>query len=209
MAGLDMTSSDEYVTAFGSSVESTLSFADGTPVLELRDRIYTALGYTFSWMQALSPGSGVVLNVVSGVYDPAEASGLAARVSDMQTALKGLYAMFTPELVFAGNDAVATYNNVSAAFAQLYRDLVLNKNTLPRPDLLDQVGDVATGIFQAPAAAITAIAEKASNGVARALGGTAAAIWSALWPWLLLAGAVGVVYVFRRPLSRALGKVSA
>jgi hypothetical protein len=41
------------------------------------------------------------------------------------------------------------------------------------------------------------------------LGNTAAALWTNLWPWLLLAGGAGLVYLFRAPLARALGKVAS
>lgn len=194
--------------AFNSGVESTLGLADA-PVLELRDRIYTALGYTFSWSAALKPGSGVVLNVATGAYDPIAAAQLAARVSDMQDTLRALYNELTPDMQFLGRDQVSAYESISAAFAQLYRDLTLSASSLPRPDLLDQVGDIGSAFFDAPAAAITALAEKASNGIARTLGGATAAIWSALWPWILIAGIVGVVYVFRAPLGRAVGKVAS
>lgn len=216
MGGLNLVSGDGS-SAFGSSVESTLGTADA-PVLELRDRIETALRYTFSWSKAVGsvgvldfvPGmSAKPLNIVTGATNPLDAATFQSRISAMQDALKSLYALLTPDLVFPGNDAAAAYERASTTFAQLYRDLQLSKETLARPDQLDELSGIADGFFDAPAAAITAVAEKASNGIAKALNGTAAAIWSALWPWLLVAGAVGVVYVFRRPLTRALGKVSS
>lgn len=194
--------------AFGTNVESTLGLADA-PVLELRDRISAALRYTFSWSKALSPGSGVVLNVAAGAYDPIAAAEFGKRISDMQDALRALYSLLPPDLVFVGNPQKTAYESVSAAFAQLYRDLALSADTLPRPELLQQLGDLGSAALNAPAAAATTLAQEIANALARLLGGTAGAIWAALWPWLLVAGGAGVVYVFRAPLGRALGKAAA
>lgn len=188
-----------------AGVESTLGIADA-PSLELRDRIITALRYTFSWAKAVDDG---IANQVLNAADPEVLQELQNRVSDMQHALRGLLSAIPADGVFPGNDAKASYEQTSSAFAQLYRDLVFNAATLPQPSLLQQLGGIASGFLDAPVAAVTAAAETASNAIARALGGTAGAIWSALWPYLLIAGAVGVIYVFRAPLGRALGKVAA
>lgn len=178
------------------TAESALSFADA-PSLELRERIDRAFRYTVSWSAAA--GSALDRN----------GAPFAKRIDNTQSALKGLYALIPPDSVFPGDDAKAAYERVSAEYAQLYRDLVFSADTLPEPALLERLAGFGQSLFDAPSAALTGIAETASNAVARALGGTAAAIWSALWPWLLVAGAAGAIYVFRAPLGRALGKVAS
>lgn len=193
--------------SFGAGVESTLSFADA-PVAELRERLIRALRYTFSWSSAVG-GGGNLLEVASGGPSPIDAAIWQTRIDDVQKALRFVLASMPLSDVFATTEAKGAYEHVSEGFAQLYRDLALSRSTLPRPDLLEQLGDLGKALFDAPAAAITAAAETASNAIARALGGTAAAIWSALWPWLIVAGVAGTVYVFRAPLLRAVSKVSA
>jgi hypothetical protein len=189
------------------AVESTLSFAD-EPVAELRDRVVRALGYTFSWLKAVGAGNNV-LEVAAGAAGPVEAAAWQIKIRSLQSSLRELLVMLPLSDTFATKDAKAAYERASGAFAEMYRQLVLSASTLPQPELLDSVADLGTALFQAPAAAITTVAEQASNAIARALGGTAGAIWSALWPWLLVAAVGGVVYVFRAPAARALGKVTA
>lgn len=189
------------------AVESVLSFAD-EPIEVLRDRVLQAMRYTFSWSRAVGEGAGV-LGAAGGAPGALAAAAWQQRIAGMQAALRELLVMMPLSDRFAGRDAVAAYERVSQGFAQLYRELVLSAATLPRPDLLDQLGDLGSAVFQAPAAAITTVAEQASNAIARALGGTAGAIWSALWPWLLVAGGVGLIYLFRAPAGRALAKVTA
>lgn len=189
-----------------AGVESTLGFAD-EPVLTLRDRLTLALRYLASWSSAVKSS----LNPI----DPAGVTGGASvldvavwlgRIDNMRAALLQLLAAMPPDSVFAGVDTAAAYNNASATFAQMYRELSLSMASLPSRGLLDQAADLGTAVFQAPAAAITGIAEQLSNGIARALGGTAAAIFSALWPWLLAAGGAAGVWYFRAPIVRLLAK---
>jgi hypothetical protein len=200
MAGLNLVPADaernaaENAAAFASSVESTLGFADA-PTDELRGRLVTAFRYTVSWFDAVKATDSVAT--------------WSARISDVMNEITAVIAMIPPGGEFAGKDAVAAYNQTSADFAQLYRDLVASADTLPQPSLLTQLGDLGSAFINAPVAAAKVLAEQAANGVAGLLGNTAAAIWRALWPWLLVAGAVGLVYVFRRPLGRALGKVAS
>lgn len=213
MPGLNLVSDfTDYVEApaptFSASAESVLGFADGELISDLRERLLLALRYSFSWLRAVAPNSGAVLNTVTGSYDPIAAVAFAARIHDMQTTLRALLDMMPPSDLFPGNDAVAGYKAASAAWAQLYRDLALSLTAMPQRDLLDQVGDLGQAMLDAPVAAISTIAESASNAIARTLGNTAGAIWSNLWPWLLVAGALGLAYVFKGPLLRAVGKVA-
>jgi hypothetical protein len=186
-----------------AGVESTLSFADA-PVPELRDRIVLALRYTISWSDAV--GGGGVIAAALGGTGPLEAQAWQARIGDVQQALRGLLVMIPPDGEFAGKDAKAAYERTSAAFAQLYRDLTLSSATLPRPELLYQLGELGAALFKFPAVAATTLAEQASNAIAGILGGTTAAIWSALWPWLIVAGAGAGVWYFRAPLLRLFAK---
>lgn len=193
--------------AFAPRAESVLSFAD-EPIPELRKRIELALRYTFSWDKALSQARG---SLAYGTVDPllTEWRALEARVSAMQTALRILLDQLPVEGVFVGNDQKAMYEATSATWAQLYTDLSLSLATLPQRPLIDQLGDLGSAVFSAPVAAATVLAEKVTGSVRDLLGGTAAAIWNNLWPWLLLAGGVGLAYLFRAPLMRAVGKAAA
>ena len=178
------------------SAEHALSFADA-PIAELRDRIDLAFRYTVSWASA------------AGDYAAgADGVNFAYRIDAMQTSLRQLYALMPLSDTFPGKDAKAAYENVSQQYAQLYRDLVFSADTLPQPTLLEYAASFGQALIDAPVAAITGAMEKIANGAAKALGGTAGAIWSALWPWLLVAGGAGAVWLFRAPLLRALGKVT-
>lgn len=193
-------------TAFTPDVESTLGLAD-EPNVELRARIIRAQAFTVSWLKAIGANANPLGFVLGDVRAPQLVS-FYGRIIDMRTALKTLLELIPADGFFAGNDAAKAYERASAGFAQLYRDLALSVETLPHPDMLDRAADLVESVFIAPTSAITAVAEMAANAIGRALGGTAAAIWLALWPWLIVAGGVGVVYVFRAPIGRAVGKVS-
>ena len=191
---------------FAPGVESTLSFADA-PSLELRERIFRAQGYTLSWLKAIAVNTSPLSLILAEATIP-DLAGFYSRIVSLRIDLANLLDLIPPDGFFPGKDAAAAYEAASRTFAQLYRDMALSRATLPSPDLLERVTDLSSAVFQAPAAAITTLAEQAANAISRALGGTAAAIWRNLWPWLLVAGAGGVIYVFRAPIGRALGKVA-
>lgn len=194
--------------AFGATAESTLGFADA-PISELRDRVLRGMRFTFSWASALSDAQSSPAFLVSGSDGAAAALALQVRVAAMQDALSALLNMLRPSDLFAGKDVVAGYEQTSQTFAQLYRDLALSLATLPQRALLDQLGDLGSAVFKAPAAVAKTLAEEIAQLIRNLLGNTAAALWSNLWPYLLIAAGVGLAYVFRAPLLRALGKVSA
>ena len=187
--------------AFGSAVESTLGTAEGTPISELRPRLDKAIGYIGSWYDAVGSGDPFDLFSAAPVWSD--------RIGAVLSEINGVQAMMPPSDLFPGKDAVAAYNHASADFAQLYRDLLFSADTLPQPAVLDQVSDFFKVAIHAPVAAAKTLAEILADEIKKLLGNTAAAIWHALWPWILVAGAAGVVYVFRAPLGRALGRVAA
>lgn len=192
--------------AFRPGVESTLGIAD-EPVDVLRERLLLAMRYTFSWQKALSDA---VVSPAYQVSDLALAQPLAlgGRVSAMQDALAGLLDAMPLSDRFPRKDAAALYETTSATFAQLYRDLALSLATLPQLPLLDQLGDLGSAVFKAPGAVAKTLAEQVAGGVRDLLGGTIAALWSRLWPFILLGAAGGVVYVFRAPIGRAIGRAA-
>lgn len=200
------TNADTNARVFAPSVESTLGFADGTPNDELRARLLTATRYCASWFQAVQSGDAVSDTIVARDNNSVMFS---QRIADVLDEITATLAQLPPDGLFPGNDAVAAYNQTSADFAQLYRDLALSADSLPRPDLLTQLGDIGSAFLNAPVAAAKTLAEQIADAIRKLLGNTAAAVWHALWPWLLVAGAAGAVYVFRRPLGRALGKVAS
>lgn len=183
--------------AFGDvSAESVLSIAD-EPVDVLRQRIQLALRYTFSWMDA------------AGDASDRDGVPFSKRISDVQTALFVLLDLIPAGSVFIGKDAKAAYERVSRGYAELYRDVVFSADTLPQPSLIEVLGDLGTAAFKAPVAAAKTAAQMIADSIRQLLGNTAAALWTNLWPWLLLAGGAGLVYLFRAPLARALGKVAS
>ena len=206
--------------AFNGNVESTLSFAD-EPIDTLRDRILLAMRYTFSWDKVLRDAQGgfiasvdsaletIVTPVLAADDDVTEVAALRARVSAMQADLSALLDMMPLSDTFPGKSAVAAYNAASATFAQLYRDLVTSAATLPQRPLLDQAGDALSAAIHAPAVAAKTLAEQLAQMLKDLLGGTAAAIWLKLWPFIVIAGAAGAVYVFRAPIGRAIKKAAA
>jgi hypothetical protein len=179
------------------NAEHALGTANSTPIEELRPRIDLAFRFTVSW----SAAAGDYAAGKDGVP-------FSYRIDEMQRKLQQLYALLPLSDVFPGKDAVAAYNAVSAQYAQLYRDLVFSVETLPQPTLLENAAGFGQALIDAPVAAVTGGMEKVADGVARLLGGTVGAVWSALWPWLLIAGGVGAAWLFRAPLGRALGKVT-
>lgn len=192
--------------SFRPSVESTLGFAD-EPVPELRDRLILAMRYTFSWQKALSEAAG---SLQYGASDPLlqGVHPLEARVAAMQAALSGLLDAIPPDGQFVSVDQKQAYEATSATFAQLYRDLATSLATLPQLPLIDQLGQLGAGVFKAPAAAVKTLAEQIAQMLRDILGGTIAAIWSNLWPYLLIAAGAGLVWLFRVPLLAAARKVT-
>ncbi len=192
--------------SFGGSAESVLSFAD-EPVADLRARIVLALRYSMSWQKALSDAR---FSLSYGASDPllTDLRPLEMRVDAMQSALRALLDAMPQEGLFVGNDQKAAYEATSATWAQLYRDLATSLATLPQRAFLDQLGDLGSAVFKAPAAVATTIAEQVGKMLRDTLGGTVGAIWSALWPYLLIAGGAALVWTFRVPLLLAVRKVT-
>jgi hypothetical protein len=178
---------------YAQPTESLLGFADDT-VDELRDRLMAAMRFTFSWMQA-----------VEGSDNENE---WLERIHAMQEQIVAATRALPTEDVFPRDEAAKLYETTSANWAALWRDLQLSADTLPRPDLLTVLGSYGRAVIDAPFAAAQTIAEQVAGSLGKALGGTVAGIWRALWPFLLVGGGIGIAYLFRAPLARLLGKVA-
>jgi|SRR5262245_15189473 len=194
---------------YAASVESTLGFADA-PVDELRDRLLRAQRYTFSWLKAVASSVSAIdpTGLLTGNASVFDAAGAASKIRAMQSTLSAVLDMMPPSDIYPGKSDVAAYEAASHEFAELYRELISSMAGYPARPLLDELGDLPEAFIRAPFAAAKTAMEELAQQLKELLGATFAAVWSKLWPFLLLGGAVGLVYVFRAPIGRAVGKVA-
>jgi hypothetical protein len=157
---------------------SVLGIADGELTADLHSRLDLALQYIANWYKATkgSDNQDVWWTQIDQVR---------AKVDD----------------VFPSSSEVAMYNDASASYAALYTQLYASYDTLPQPALIDQAADLATTIVQTPSYVITWLAGL----VGKTVNDAAKNLFLEAWPVLLVAGAAGVLYLFRRPLSRLTG----
>ena len=116
-----------------------------------------------------------------------------SRLDEVRKKAKNVYDLMTDELVFPGKSQQAAYNDAVKAYLDLNDDIQFSKDTLPRPDLLDQAASFVDSLKDFPADIIEGIgdaAKKAAAAAADAFNGTAEEIVKKLWPW-----AVGLILV--------------
>lgn len=171
--------------------ESLLGVPDGEDAPTLRDRLDLALRYLANWYKA-TKGSD-------------NQATWWAKIDQVRAKVEAAYKSFSPADLFLGNDAVALYNSAALAFPDMYRQLALSRDTLPDPGLLDVAADISDAILETPGYVIN----KLGDSLARGIGGAAGSLVEKLLPYLLLAGAVYGVYLFRAPLLRFVGKAAA
>jgi len=99
---------------------------------------------------------------------------------------------------FFGREARDLYDDAAHDWPQTWRELTL---LVPDPSILDK----AASILTSPLAGLPTI----GNELGKIVGATLGNVVRQLWPWLAVAGVVGVVYVFRAPLMAAASKVKA
>jgi hypothetical protein len=102
--------------------------------------------------------------------------------------------IMTDELVFPGKSQMAAYEAAIQAYLMLEENLQFSKDTLPRPDLLEQASsfidslkDFPSEIIKGVSGVFTSIGEAAGEGISDTLG----ALAKNLWPWALVL--VGIV----------------
>jgi hypothetical protein len=159
----------------------------------LRDRLALATRYLANWYKATKDSAGQAV--------------WWQRIDAERTKVEAAYSELAKQenTYFAGRIAKAYYMDAAAGWPQLWRDLKLSADTLPDPSLLDSAADLLTTIAHTPSAAIADV----GNEIGKAIGGSLGNLWRQAWPWLLVAGGVGVVYMLRKPLALAASKAVA
>lgn len=154
-----------------------------------RDRLALALRYLANWYRATKDSKDKELWWQRIDMERAK----------VERAYKGAADPFNA--LFWGNTMVDLYNAAAKDWPQLWRDLKLSPDTLVETTLLDK----AASVLESPLAFLPTLA----NNIGDAIGGSIGNLTRQLFPWILLASGVGLVYVFRKPLLAAAAKVSA
>lgn len=162
--------------------ESLLGIPDGAMAQELRDRLDVALRFLANWYKA-TKGS-------------ADQAIWWLKIDQVRAKVEAAYKSFTPADLWLRDSAVALYNEAAAAFPPLWRELTFSADTLPSPSLLDYPAAYLDAVIETPGYLIHKIGKSLGDGIGGALG----ALTEKLWPYLLVAGVVAGVYVFRAPL---------
>lgn len=170
-------------------IESFLGTADGELAQDLRDRLALATRYIANWYAATEDSDNkdiwwAKIDVLRGKVESAYKRLLAPQ-----------------NVTFLGRSDVAAYDDASAAWASLWRELTLSPDTID-VDRLSQVADLFTTIVQTPAAIITQV----GNELGKAVGGAAGGFLARAWPYLLGAGVIVAVWTFRQPLAALASK---
>lgn len=171
--------------------ESLLGTPDGEDAPTLRDRLDLALRYLANWYKA-TKGSD---NQDTWWF----------KIDQVRAKVEAAYKSFSPADLFLGNDAEALYNTAALAFPQLWRELTLSRDTFPSPGLLDVAADISDTILETPGYVIN----KLGDSLARGIGGAAGSLLEKLWPYALLVGGAWLLYEFRAPLLRLVGKAAS
>jgi len=162
--------------------------AQGEHAQDVRDRLALATRYLANFYRAVADSADVAL--------------WRQRIDTVRAKVERAYSLAsTPDnATFLGSAARAAYVDAAAGWPQLWRDLKLSPDTLIERTLLDRAASIA----EAPLSFLPTFAE----GLAKSLGDTLGGIARQLAPAVAVAGAVGLVYVFRRPLLALVGKLS-
>lgn len=172
--------------------ENVLSFADGELAADLRDRLALATRYLANWYKA--------------VDDSENKAVWYQKIDTLRAKVEGAYQLLLDPAnkTFPGNKEVAAYNDASADWAGLWRELTLSGDTI-HMELLQQVADFVDMLVQTPALLATTI----GNELGKAVGGAAGSFLARAWPYVIGALVVGGVYIFREPLSKLASKAVA
>lgn len=143
-----------------------------------------------------------------------------SRLDEVRKKAKNVYDLMTDELVFPGKSQQAAYNDAVKAYLDLNDDIQFSKDTLPRPDLVDQAEsfikslkdfpeEAIHGIGDAATKAVDAIGEELRKLAASLAAGASGSAWEVLkklWPWALGAVAVVVAVEFGPQIVKAVKK---
>lgn len=154
-----------------------LQDADGVPIADTRTRLNLALRYISNWYRA-TEGSD-------------NQSVWWAQIDDVRAKVEAAFTAMDPGKVFPGKDELALYHDAQMAFPELWRELTLSADTLPKPGLLDLAADYIDTLLETPGIILTGAVDAVSKGV----GNAAKAAIVNLWPVLLVAGVLGGGYL--------------
>ena len=166
---------------------SMLGRGDGELSADLHNRLDVALTYIANWYKATKGAAN------QDVW--------WTKIDQVRAKVENAERTITSDDVFPSKTEVALYNDASDSYAGLFTELYNSYDTIPQPALLDQAADLTGTIVEFPSYVVT----RAADLVGRTIGDSAKALFVQTWPVLLVAGVVGGVYLFRRPLARLAG----
>jgi hypothetical protein len=157
-----------------------------------RDRLVLATRYLANWYAATKDSDNKAI--------------WWQKIDDLRTRVEAAYAVLSkPENTgpFPHPEAKAAYQVAALAWPGLWREITLSGEVNIHFDLIDQAADLLTTIAHTPGAIVRDI----GNEVGKAVGGAAGNLLRWTWPYLILAGALGTVYIFRAPILKWASKV--
>jgi hypothetical protein len=181
--------------------ESLLGDPEGEDAQTLRDRLALSTRYLANWYRATESSAA---KTISG--RPPDQAVWWAKIDLVRRKIELAYQDLLNPLsqYFAGPVAKADYQDASNAWAQLYRELLLSVETIDA-SLIDVAADFGDMLAHSPALLVASVGNEAG----KAIGGALGLFLAKTWPYLVGAGVLFTIYIFRVPLVRAVGKVAA
>lgn len=181
--------------------ESLLGISDGLDAQQMRDQLALSTLYLANWYKATSESLAKTIGSTAPDQDI-----WWAKIDLVRAKIEHTYQDLLDPLsqLFAGPVAKADYDDASAAWASLYRELVLSNQTID-VSLLDEAAGFGTTLATAPGLLLPWV----GNEIGKAAGGALGNFLARTWPYLAGAGALYGIYLFRRPLAVLAGKVGA
>lgn len=174
--------------------ESLLGFdAQDLDGQEARDKLARATLYLANWYRATKGSENQAI--------------WWQRIDVERLRVEEAYRLATaPEsLYFLTRAAKAAYADAAADWPQLWRDLKLSADTLPEPSLLDEAATFAT----APLQMLTNAGNEIGKAVGETVNQTVGQLVRGMFPVLVAAAGVAIVYIFRRPILGLVTKAAA
>jgi hypothetical protein len=158
--------------------------ADGLGNADAREKLALSTRYLANWYKATSGSDN------KDVW--------YQKIDALRNKVETLYSQLTADdNPFLSPVEKSDYNAASGAWADLWRQLTLSEDTVDI-SLLSQAADFATTAIKAPTVIIPDIMEQLGKLVNDSVG----KFFAQIWPVLTVVIIGGVVYVFRKPLSK-------
>jgi hypothetical protein len=163
--------------------------AQGAPAQELRDRLSRATLFLANWYKATA--------------DSADKAIWWHDIDAVRAKVEAAYKLLSaPEAaIFPSKKENAAYDEAANAYASLYTRLNLSTDVNIHTDLISSAASLFEAIASAPAAAVSYIGNEAG----KAIGGAAGNFLRQAWWVIVIGGVAAGVYVFRKPILKALG----